>query len=145
MSTVLSGGIARLLLPVTFIGAVALLVKGYSSVGDGFSAGVTAASGILLQYLAFRPRDVEDLAPVRYSVTIAIAGLLLAFSVVFGPVLFGLPLLTHFPRPGETVITLGTLEFHTAILFDLGVFGLVFGFIVTTMRALMRVEQERQQ
>lgn len=144
MSTILSSGTARLLLPVTFITAIALLVKGYQSVGDGFSAGVIAASGILLQYLAFRPGEVEQLAPVHQSITIAMAGLLLAFSVVFGPVLFGLPVLTHFPRPDEAVMTLGTLEFHTAILFDLGVFGLVFGFLVTTMRALMRVEQERQ-
>lgn len=145
MSTVLSTGIARLLLPVTFVYAIALLVKGYSSVGDGFSAGVTAASGILLQYLAFKPREVQELTLVRYSITIAMAGLLLAFSVVFGPVLFGLPLLTHFPQPGHHVVTWGILELHTAILFDLGVFGLVFGFIVTTMRALMRVERERQQ
>jgi multisubunit Na+/H+ antiporter MnhB subunit len=132
------------LLPVTFISAVALLVKGYNSVGDGFSAGVTAASGVLLQYLAFKPPVVEELPPVRYSVNIAMAGLLLAFSVVFWPAVFGLPPLTHFPRPHEEVSTWGTLEFHTAILFDLGVFGLVFGFIVTTMRALMRVEQEGQ-
>lgn len=145
MSTVLSSVIARLLLPVTFIGAVALLVKGYSSVGDGFSAGVTAASGVLLQYLAFNPQKVEKLTPVRYSVNIAMAGLSLAFLVVFWPALFGMPILSHFPRPDEEVTTLGTLELHTAILFDLGVFGLVFGFIVTTMRALMRVEQKGQQ
>jgi len=143
MSTILSSRVARLLLPVTFLAAIALLVKGYQSVGDGFSAGVTAASGILLQYLAFKPSEVRELAPVRYSMMIAMAGLLLAFSVVFMPVLFGLPLLTHFPRPDENVTILGTLEFHTAILFDLGVFGLVFGFIITTMRALMRVEEER--
>ena len=145
MSTVLSSGIARLLLPITFISAAALLIKGYSSVGDGFSAGVTAASGILLQYLAFKPDVVEELPPVRYSINIAIGGLLLAFLVVFWPALFGIPILTHFPRPNEEVTTWGMLEFHTAILFDLGVFSLVFGFIVTTMRALLRVEQENQQ
>lgn len=144
MSTILSSGIARFLLPVTFIGALALLVKGYGSVGDGFSAGVTAACGILLQYLAFSPREVEGLYPVRYSVYISMAGLYLAFAVVFWPAVFGMPILTHFPRPGEEVISLGTLELHTAILFDLGVFGLVFGFIVTTMRALLRVEQDSQ-
>jgi multicomponent Na+:H+ antiporter subunit B len=142
MKTVLSSGIARLLLPVTFVGAIALLVKGYVAVGDGFSAGVTAASGILLQYLAFKPQIVEQLSPVRYSTWIAIAGLLLTFSVVFGPVLFGLPLLVHFPLPGKEVSTIGTLELHTSVLFDLGVFGLVFGFIVTFMSSIMRVERE---
>lgn len=144
MSTILSSGIARLLLPVTFVGALAFLIKGYNSVGDGFSAGVTAACGILLQYLAFKPQVVAELPPVRYSISIAMAGLLLAFLVVFVPVIFGFPLLTHFPAPGEEVVTLGMLELHTAVLFDIGVFGLVFGFIVTTMRALMRVEQEEQ-
>ena len=142
MNTILSRAIARFLLPVSFIAAVAILVKGHSSVGDGFSAGVTAASGILLQYLAFRPREVEELFPVRHSTTIAMAGLLLAFSIVFLPVFFGFPLLTHFPVSGEAVTKLGTLELHTATLFDLGVFGLVFGFIVSTMRAFMHVEQE---
>lgn len=142
MNTVLSNGIARFILPVSFVSALAILVKGHSSVGDGFSAGVTAASGILLQYLAFNPQKVEGLIPVRYSVHIAMTGLLLSFAVVFGPVLFGFPLLTHFPYHGEAVVLLGSLELHTATLFDLGVFGLVFGFIVTTMRALMRVEQE---
>jgi multicomponent Na+:H+ antiporter subunit B len=143
LNTVLSSGIARILLPVSFVIAIGILIKGYSSVGDGFSAGVTAASGILLQYLAFQPRDVEELLPVRYSVNIAMTGLLLAFSVVFGPVLFGFSLLTHFPQSGEAVTKLGSLELHTATLFDMGVFGLVFGFIVTTMRALMYVERER--
>jgi multicomponent Na+:H+ antiporter subunit B len=144
MSTILSTGTARLLLPLTCIGAIALLVKGYHSVGDGFSAGVTAASGVLLQYLAFRPEEVRALLPVRYSILIAMTGLLLAFSVAFIPVFAGLPVLTHFPRPEEAVTYLGTLELHTAILFDLGVFGLVYGFIVTTMRSLIRVEQGGQ-
>ena len=94
--------------------------------------------------IAVKPQVVEDLFPVRYSINIAMAGLSLAFLVVFWPAIFGMPILTHFPRPDEEVTTLGTLELHTAILFDLGVFGLVFGFIVTTMRALMRVEQEGQ-
>ena len=143
MNTVLSSGIAKILLPISFVIAVGILIKGYSSVGDGFSAGVTAASGILLQYLAFQPKDVEELLPVRYSINIAMTGLLLAFSIVFVPVLFGFPLLTHFPQFGEAVTKLGSLELHTATLFDLGVFGLVFGFIVTTMRALMYVERER--
>ena len=145
MNTVMSSGIARIILPVSFVIAIGILIKGHSSVGDGFSAGVTAASGILLQYLAFSSREVDELWPVRYSINIAMAGLLLALAVVFAPVFFGFPLLTHFPQSGEAIIKLGTLELHTATLFDTGVFGLVLGFIVTTMRALMYVEREREK
>jgi hypothetical protein len=34
------------------------------------------------------------------------------------------------PAPDAPVVSLGTLEIHTAVLFDLAVFSLVFGFVV---------------
>jgi multicomponent Na+:H+ antiporter subunit A len=55
----------KLLLLPTLMAAVAILVKGYAEPGDGFSAGVVAALGILLQYLAFGREQVERLLPVR--------------------------------------------------------------------------------
>ena len=56
----------------------------------------------------------------------AVVGLLLAFA----PTLFGRPVLTHAPAPDEAVLSLGTLELHTAVLFDVAIFCLVFGFVV---------------
>jgi multisubunit Na+/H+ antiporter MnhB subunit len=134
--------IVRLLLAPSIVVAAAVLVKGYSSVGDGFSAGVIAALGVLAVYLAFGHEEADRLLPVRLAPVGAIAGLLIALGVTFSSVLRGAPLLTHSPPPGTEVIHLGTLELITAVAFDVGVFLLVFGAVVGILRtiALARAE-----
>lgn len=137
MSTVLLAAVARFLFLPSFVIAAAVLVKGYVDVGDGFSAGVIAATGVLLQYVALGYSDTERLLPVgRVAPVAAVVGVLTALLVVFVPVLRGWPLVTHVPLAGTEVVHLGTLELHSAFLFDLGVFLLVFGFIVSTVRLL---------
>ncbi len=126
--------VARLLLLPTLMAAVAILVKGYAEPGDGFSAGVVAALGILLQYLAFGQEQVERLLPVRSLGNVAFAGLLLALGLAAFPLFMGEPLLTHYPPPGSKVIYLGTLEVITAVAFDVGIFLLVFGFATGAIR-----------
>jgi multisubunit Na+/H+ antiporter MnhB subunit len=136
MSTLLTRTVARLLLLPTLIVALGVLVKGYSQTGDGFSAGVIAAIGVLLQYLAFGRRAVHHIVPVGLAPLAVFGGLLLALLVAFGPTLFGRPVLTHAPTPAQTVLTFGTLELHTAVLFDIGVFAIVFGFVVGVLDRL---------
>jgi multisubunit Na+/H+ antiporter MnhB subunit len=53
VTTVLTRMVARLLLVPVLMVTTAILIKGYVDVGDGFAAGVIAALGVLLQYLAF--------------------------------------------------------------------------------------------
>ena len=62
MTSVLTQMVARGLLAPTLVVATAILVKGYADVGDGFAAGVVAALGILLQFLAFG-RDAGSQVP----------------------------------------------------------------------------------
>ncbi len=131
VTTVMTRVIARLLLLPTLVTAAAIIVKGYVQPGDGFSAGVVAALGILLQYLAFGREKTERLLPVRGIGKLAYAGLLLTLTVAVVPLFLGDPLLTHYPRPeGAHVIYLGTLELITAVAFDVGIFFLVLGFAV---------------
>lgn len=127
MSSALTQTIARLLLAPTMAVAAAMLVKGYSDVGDGFNAGVIATLGVLTYDLAFGIRETERTLPVRFAPVVAVAGLLLALLTAFVPVLAGEPLLTHAPGPGEDVIHVGTLELLSAVVFDVGVFLLVLG------------------
>ncbi len=134
MTTVMTQVIARLLLAPALMVALAILVKGYVDTGDGFTAGVVAALAVLLQFVAFGRREVEQQLPVRHAPRVALVGLLIALVVTFAPVLRGLPPMTHLPRPGEKVVHLGTLELLTAVLFDIGVFLLVLGFAVSTIR-----------
>ena len=143
MTTVLTRMVARLLLVPILMVAAAILVKGSVAVGDGFAAGVIAALGVLLQYLAFGRAAVERVLPVRHAPKLAIGGLLVALAVVFVPVLLGRPPLRHGPPPGAEVIHLGSLELLTAVLFDAGVFALVLGMVVATIHLIAGTVEER--
>ena len=133
---VLPQTIAKLLLVPTLLIALALLVKGYSQIGDGFSAGVVAALGVVLQYVVFGQAVAQRLPPVRFAGRIAFCGLLIALGVAEVPVMLGDSVLTHYPRPGSEVVHIGSIEIITAVLFDVGVFLLVFGFVVSTVNIL---------
>ena len=143
MTTVLTRMVARLLLVPVLMVAAAILVKGYVDVGDGFAAGVIAALGILLQYLAFGRAAVQRVLPVRHAAKLAVAGLLLSLAVAFVPVLAGGAPLQHAPPPGAEVIHLGSLELLTAVLFDAGVFALVLGMVVATIHLIASTVEER--
>jgi len=138
---ILTQVVSRLLLAPILVIAIAVLVKGYADVGDGFSGGVIAALGILLQYLAFGRAETERMLPIRFIPLLAFIGLLLAIAVTALPLLEGEALLTHFPRPGEDVIELGTLELITAVAFDASIFLLVLGAAVGIIHAIAVVAE----
>ena len=133
MTTALTRWVARLLLTPTLMVAAAILVKGYADVGDGFAAGVVAALGILVQYLAFGRAAVERALPLHRAPQLAVAGLLLSLAVAVVPVLSGNPPLQHAPPAGQEVSTVGSLELITAVAFDVGVFALVLGVALATI------------
>jgi multisubunit Na+/H+ antiporter MnhB subunit len=143
VTTVLTRMVARLLLVPVLMVAAAILIKGYVDVGDGFAAGVIAALGILLQYMAFGRAAVRQALPVRHAAKLAVAGLLLALAVAFVPVLAGGAPLQHAPAPGADVVHLGTLELLTAVALDVGVFALVLGMAVATIDLIAGTATER--
>lgn len=136
VTTVLTRMVARLLLVPVLMVAAAILVKGYVDVGDGFAAGVVAALGVLLQYLAFGRAAAERVLPVRHAAKVAIGGLLVTLAVAFVPALAGQAPLQHAPAPGAKVIHLGSLELLTAVALDVGVFALVLGMAVATIHLI---------
>ena len=137
--TVMTRAVARLLLMPSWMIAAAVLVKGYTDTGDGFSAGVIAALGVLIQFLTFGPDVAGDLPPVRFAREITLAGLFVSLAVAFAPVLWGAAPMTHYPRPGEHVTHVGALEILTAVGFDVGVCLLVFGFMVGVVDLIARL------
>lgn len=146
VTTVMTETIARLLLAPTFVVAAAVLIKGYADTGDGFNAGVIAAIGVLLQYVAFGYGRARRLLPVRLAPVVGVVGgLLLSLLVAFVPLVQGRPVFTHTPLPGEKVVHLGTLELISAVLFDLGVFLLVFGFVVGSIDMIARAADRRSR
>ncbi|MBD0291458.1 MAG: MnhB domain-containing protein [Thermoleophilia bacterium] len=135
--------VSRLLLAPTLVVALAILVKGYSDVGDGFTAGVVAALGVVLQYTALGSSRVRRALPVGAALPVALAGLALALGVAFLPLLWGAAPVTHYPRPGSSVVHVGTAELLTAVAFDIGVFLLVLGAAVGIVDAVAGAETKR--
>ena len=135
--------VARLVLLPTLVTALAILVKGYTQPGDGFSAGVVASLGVLLQLVVFGREEAEKIPGVRQAGVLAFVGLLGALGIAATPLLLGDAVLTHYPPPGAGVVYFGTLEFITAFLFDCAICLLVFGFVVGTVGAISRAIEDR--
>lgn len=126
----------RLLAPALIV-AAALLVKGYTDVGDGFSAGVIVGLAVALRYVTLGPARTEREMPVlRHAPAGVACGILLALAVGFAPVLAGDPPFTHVPGPGASVTKIGSLELITAVAFDVGVFVLVVSALVLLIHHL---------
>jgi multicomponent Na+:H+ antiporter subunit B len=128
------------LLPVAGVVASALIVKGYTDVGEGFGAGVIVGLAIGLRYVVLGPERADRTMPLmRRADIIAVVGLVIALGFGFCGIVFGQAPFTHFPRPDQPAVRIGTLELTTAVGFDVGLFLLVAGVVVVLIRALSRL------
>lgn len=143
MSAVIEIVAPKLLGPALMV-AAAIIVRGYTDVGDGFSAGVIVALAVALRYIALGPDEAERGLPILRRAPVAVAaGLLIALATGFFGVLRGDPPFTHLPPPGADVIKIGTLELITAVAFDIGVLLLVVGALVMLVHHLAVLVAER--
>ncbi len=143
MSPIVAVIAPRLLGPAVMVG-LAVIVKGYADVGDGFSAAVIVTLAISLRYVTLGWERAERSLPVlRHAPVVAIAGLLIALAVGFFPMLGGNPPFTHVPVIGEPVTKIGTLELITPVAFDLGLFLLVTGSLIVLLHNLARLVEGR--
>lgn len=131
---------ARLLLVPGLVISLAIVLHGYQDVGDGFSAGVIAALVVLLQGLAFGADELDRMLLSRIAPILAFVGLFLSLLTAFIPLMLGDPLFTHRPGINEDVIHFGVLEFITPVVFDIGIYLLVYGFCVGALHAIAREE-----
>ena len=138
MSSPLTRLIARLLLVPILLFGIGILIKGYSQTGGGFSGGLIAALGVMLQYAVFGHETVEQRLPftARSAVGLAGFGLALMLMVTFLPVLADIAPLTHVPLAEAEVIHIGAFELHTALAFESGIFLVVFGFVVAALHVI---------
>jgi multicomponent K+:H+ antiporter subunit A len=115
--------------------AIYLLLRGHDLPGGGFAAGLTLAIGVLLQYMA--GGDALGGGPSHASCRCAGSASACCSPPARGrgPSLFGKPFLTSYFAYADLGI-LGKLPLASAVLFDLGVFALVFGATVLMLIAL---------
>ena len=144
MSPIIEGVAPRLLGPALML-AAAVIVKGYNDVGDGFSAAVIVALAVGLRYIALGPERAEAGLPLlRRAPQIAGLGLLVTLATGFAGIAAGEPPFTFFPRAGEEVIRIGTLELISAVAFDIGLFLLVASVFVILIHHLSLLERGRE-
>lgn len=134
-STLILGVAAQLLLPLQLLFSVFLLLRGHDAPGGGFIAGLVAAGGFALYLFAHGRRATAAILKVAPRDLIGV-------GLVLG-VLSTLPAWWQ----GEPFFTAQwwTLPFgiplSTPLLFDLGVYLVVLGALLTAITALVEIDQ----
>jgi multicomponent Na+:H+ antiporter subunit A len=122
--TILLSLAARVLYPVLLLGALIILLRGHNKPGGGFIAGMIAVAATSLLAVARGSQPALSrmpLGPTRLAATSALIALGSGLPALF----YGRPFLTHL----WATVPLGVTEIKvsTVMLFDLGVFGTVWG------------------
>ena len=117
--------LAQILFPLTVVVSAFLFLRGHNAPGGGFIAGLTLAVPLLIQYVIQGADSVESRFGFDYIRCIG-AGLLVAAIGGIGSFAFGLPFLTSGHLDLEIPL-LGTIPLASALVFDTGVYLVVFG------------------
>jgi multicomponent Na+:H+ antiporter subunit B len=126
----------RFMLPLLLLFSLFLLLRGHNKPGGGFVGGLVGASAFTLYALSFGFRAAREALWIEPLRVIA-AGLLVALAAGVLPLLLGNPLLAH--RATWIYLTLpgyGDWEIGTTLLFDIGVYLVVFGVTLLIVLAL---------
>lgn len=138
MSDLILSTATRFLMPLFLTFAVFLLLRGHNEPGGGFIGGLVAAAGFALYSLAYSPGRMLQLLRVGPRTLIG-WGLLLAAGSGVPALTAGEPFLTalwaklHIPG-------LVNLKLGTPLIFDVGVFLVVVGVVLTVVVALQEEE-----
>lgn len=132
--------LASIMLPILLMFSLALLLRGHNQPGGGFVGGLVASSGIILMTLAYGPDEVRSrlridfLRGMFYGLAIAaVSGVIgLIVGIAFQDALWWKPLIRG----------IGRLELGTPLLFDIGVYIVVFS-VTSSIVMAMAEEGER--
>ncbi len=118
--------VARCAVPLTFWVSVVIFLQGHNLPGGGFIAGVMAGAAGAMHLLAFGPARA---ARVRWW-KVSVIGLLISVTTGTVPFLLGRPYMQHAIWHVDLPLT-GQYELPTATFFDLGVYLIVLGTLMT--------------
>jgi multisubunit Na+/H+ antiporter MnhB subunit len=124
---------ARLILPSALLFALHLLLVGHDRPGGGFVGGLVAGATVAMIYVAGGIDDVRTVVPWR-PWTLLGAGLVVSASVATVPVLLGNPALDGW-KVGLDLGPLGETKITSALVFDIGVAGVVVGLVFMIFEA----------
>ncbi len=113
-----------ILYPVLLVCSVLILLRGHNEPGGGFIAGMVAVAATSMLAVARGARFAERRMPLR-PWRLAAASVLLSLASGLPALAVGKPYMTHAWMKLPLVVT--ELDVSTVLLFDLGVYGAVWG------------------
>jgi len=156
VTTIILRTVTRLTVPIVIVVSIALFLQGHNAPGGGFIAGVLTAAGLALIYIAYGLDFLEEDVLGRegggrgeahishgvvddyrrlFAVGLALAAGSGITSILLAPLLYdytgnfmeqGFVILHHVPLYGE-------VELASAVVFDLGVYFVVVGALLTVL------------
>jgi multisubunit Na+/H+ antiporter MnhB subunit len=134
VSTVIVRTMARVLTPGIFLLSLYLLARGHHQPGGGFIGGLVAGGAAVLLHLAWGAVGVRRLR-VDGPVLLA-TGLLLAVGYGLAGLAFGDAFLQGAIWRLEALPGVGEVKVAASLVFDVGIYLVVIGLVVTYLRAL---------
>ncbi len=134
--------VVRLIFHSVIVVSLYILLVGHNAPGGGFAGGLVAGMALVARYLAGGRVELGAAAPIDAGKLLG-TGLLLAVGTALVPLFFGVDALT------STWFTinlgvLGSVDFVTSTIFDIGVYLVVIGLVLDVLRSL-GAEVDRQQ
>ncbi|HYG99956.1 MAG TPA: Na+/H+ antiporter subunit B [Terriglobales bacterium] len=127
MKSLILSTAARLLMPLMLLFSIFVFTRGHNAPGGGFIGGLVAASAVSLYVVAYNVAAARRLLIMQPHTAIAV-GLLIAAGSGILALLRGKPLMTGlWLNPNAAG---GSAGIGTPLLFDIGVFLVVFGVTV---------------
>lgn len=134
----------RLLFPWLLLLSLIVLYRGHNLPGGGFIGGLLAAAAFILVGIG----DSMEFARRRLRcdpTTLMAAGLAIAVASGLLGMLFGEPFLTGEWLPGFSFPGLGKVHLGTPLIFDVGVFLTVIGFVLHVTFSLAAVATTKEE
>lgn len=126
--------VVRLLFHALIVLSIYVLLVGHNLPGGGFAGGLIAGMALVARYLAGGRHELGEAAPISAGALLGV-GMLLAAGTALAPLLVGADALT------STWFTvdlgpIGSFDFVTSTIFDIGVYLVVIGLVLDVLRSL---------
>ncbi|HLW42718.1 MAG TPA: Na+/H+ antiporter subunit B [Flavobacterium sp.] len=126
------------LLPLLILFSIFVLLRGHYLSGGGFVGGLIASIAFVLHSFAYSPKETINLFRFQPMFLIPV-GLLLSFLSGVLPTLLGRPFMTGVWF-ADSVVVIGA--FGSALIFDLGVYLVVIGVVLTILFTISQNVEE---
>lgn len=134
--------VVRLIFHALIVLSVYLLLVGHNAPGGGFAGGLVAGMALVARYLAGGRHELGAAAPLDAGKILG-TGLVLAVGTALVPLFFGQDALTSSWWTLDFGL-IGSFEFVTSTIFDIGVYLVVIGLVLDVLRSL-GAEVDRQE